>query len=178
MFYIGQITGIRKVNQAVDIATKSSCRYKCSSKPGSKPRSAQKGKTTAREWGVRRCSREIAKVLLANGANIQMKDLEGNTALIKASYNEHFKIAKLLIDNGAVVNYKNNFQESPLNWAELNGDLQMVRLLLNNGADPYAKNVCGSTALMNLCLHYPYLEIAKLLVDHEEIHREKPSSKW
>lgn len=49
------------------------------------------------------------KKALANGANINYQDINGNTALIYASANGHTNIVKYLVDNNANINHKNKY---------------------------------------------------------------------
>jgi ankyrin repeat protein len=56
---------------------------------------------------------EIAKLLLENKANVNIKDSYGNTPLWRASHMNP-KIIKLLLDYGADYNIKNNYDVSLL----------------------------------------------------------------
>lgn len=77
------------------------------------------------------------KQALDAGAFIDARDSAGNTALMKAVSNGHFRIVKLLIERGA------NTNTSVDGWTILmeaarKGNLEIFELLLNNGADSNA----------------------------------------
>jgi len=92
---------------------------------------------------------EKVKQLLEEGADVNVKDEKGRTALMFASWYGHKKVVKQLLEKGADVNareYKDG--ETALMWAAAKGDKKVVKLLLESGADVNAKNKGGWTALM------------------------------
>ncbi|VDN03065.1 unnamed protein product [Thelazia callipaeda] len=90
---------------------------------------------------------EVARFLLENGAEVNLKDKGGLIPLHNASSFGHLEIAGLLIDCGADVNHPDKWGYTPLHEAALKGRTQICSLLLNNGADITLKNNEGSTAL-------------------------------
>ena len=50
----------------------------------------------------------VAKVLIAAGADLNAKDKDGNTPLRWAALHDHGDVAKMLIDAGADINAKAN----------------------------------------------------------------------
>ena len=48
----------------------------------------------------------IAKMLVDRGADMEVKDINGNTALMYASLKGHLDIAKMLVDHGADMEVK------------------------------------------------------------------------
>jgi ankyrin repeat protein len=52
--------------------------------------------------------KEVVEFLIQKGADIEAKDNDGMTALMKASFMGRKEIVELLIQNGADVNQKNN----------------------------------------------------------------------
>ncbi len=63
--------------------------------------------------------KEIAQLLIAEGADVNVKDkFFGYTALHDAAINGHNEIAELLIAKGADVNAKNDVGETPLDGAD------------------------------------------------------------
>ena len=116
---------------------------------------------------------EIAKLLLDNGAKVDLKDEDGWNAFIFACYNGYLEIAKLLLDNGAEVNSVNNDHLTGLIYVCKHGDYKIAKLLLDNGADPTMKdvfltadpNIQGNTA-MDYAKDNEHDDIIKLLEKH------------
>jgi ankyrin repeat protein len=110
--------------------------------------------------------KEIANLLIANGANVNAKDAAGRTPLYNASWNSHWETAELLIAKGANVNAKDSMvQLTSLHFAATEGRKNIVELLLAKGADVNAANMFGGTPLMNAAWH-GHSEIAVHLVEN------------
>ncbi len=99
--------------------------------------------------------------LIKDGANIEKKDEDGYTALIKASQRGRVEIVKALIESGAKVNEKDNYDNTALMSAECT---EIVKLLLDNGAKVDEKNNNGETALKRASLR-GNVEVVKALLD-------------
>lgn len=78
---------------------------------------------------------EQAELLIAAGANINVRDDEGMTPLHLAAKNGYEDVAKIFIDKGADVNATDNQKQTPLHSAAENGQAEMCEMLLNNGAE-------------------------------------------
>jgi len=93
---------------------------------------------------------DIAKLLLENGANVNAKNDNGETALIIAAQNDHTEIVKLLLEKGAKYDpfYKTNDGFTYLMAFARCGLTNYCQELLNKGADVNAKTNSGWTALM------------------------------
>jgi len=78
----------------------------------------------------------IAQVnaLLAKGADVNVKDSHGLTALMLASQNGHSEVVKLLLAKGADINAKANNGRTALMEASQNGHSEAVKLLKAAGA--------------------------------------------
>jgi len=89
---------------------------------------------------------EIISMLIANGADVNLKNEEGISALHLACYAEN---AKLLLDAGADINQADNVGNAPLHTHAANGEEseEVVEYLILKGADKKVKNSAGSTAL-------------------------------
>ena len=110
--------------------------------------------------------KEIANLLIANGANVNAKDAAGRTPLYNASWNSHWETAELLIAKGANVNAKDSMvQLTSLHFAATEGQKNIVELLVAKGADVDAANMVGGTPLMNAAWH-GHSEIAVHLVEN------------
>lgn len=99
------------------------------------------------------------KELIKSGADVNMKDEHGYTALMLAY---RTKTAQLLIESGADVNARDNNGETALMWASAQGNVDRVKLLIKSGADVNAINkTFGDTSLM--CAST--VEITTLLIE-------------
>lgn len=74
--------------------------------------------------------KEVCKLLIAHGANVNARDREGNTALIFAALNDHREICELLIAADADVNATNKFDKTALMYAVEKGHRDVSRILL------------------------------------------------
>ena len=88
------------------------------------------------------------RALLQKGANVNVAEGDGATALHWAAYRDDLDAADLLIRAGAKVNAANDLGATPLWTACQNGSEAMVRRLLTAGANPNAKLRLGETPLM------------------------------
>ena len=59
----------------------------------------------------------MVKLLVENGADIDVKDYEGCSSLMWASLEGHLEIVKYLVKNGADINIKNEDGKTALDWA-------------------------------------------------------------
>ena len=92
----------------------------------------------------------IVERLLAAGADVDARNNDGDTALMKAIVNSHTAIVRMLLAAGADVDARNNSGGTALMKAVLSAvaPVALVRRLLAAGADVNAKNNLGDTALM------------------------------
>ncbi|MDY5918496.1 MAG: ankyrin repeat domain-containing protein [Treponema sp.] len=110
--------------------------------------------------------KDVVEYFLKKGVNVDAKDQDGNTALIKASINNQLEIVKYLIKNGADVNIKNNDAITALMVAAYSGHLDVVNLLLKNGADINTKTNADRSAL-NFAIGNGQIEIVKSLMEYD-----------
>ena len=137
---------------------------------------------------------ETVKLLLNKGANVNVKDIHGNTALTDMSYDivgmddkssftpEYFSwnynIVSLLLQNGADLNAKDNEGQTALMMLCNHNNYKsymVVSLLLQNGADVNIKNNYGMTALRQAS-EQGYTEFVALLLNNGADINEK--DKW
>lgn len=77
---------------------------------------------------------QMMNLLIDNGADVNLSNLKGNTALhYAAAFN--YAATALLINKGADLNAFNQWNENPCFWAAQNNQLEILKLLLDKGAD-------------------------------------------
>jgi ankyrin repeat protein len=97
---------------------------------------------------VLRGQQDIIKLLLANGADINAKNKDGNTPLHETQAAVDAEaIINLLLDNGADINATNNQGNTLLNLFTNGSHIRFVKLLVERGAQRDIKNSQGKTAL-------------------------------
>ena len=87
------------------------------------------------------------KELLKRGANVNVRDEDGDAPLMWATEGGQDVVIKVLLQHGAKVNAKGSFQRTPLIEAADRGFLSTVELLLKSGADVNLRDGDGKTAL-------------------------------
>ncbi|KAI2493975.1 serine/threonine kinase [Fragilaria crotonensis] len=108
--------------------------------------------------------------LLRRGANVNAKNVHGDTALIEASQSGHLEVVRALLEhNGVDVNIQTNYGSTALTWASQKGHLEVVRaLLMHNGVDVNFQNKYGMTALI-YASYYGHLEVVCALLNHDGV---------
>lgn len=86
------------------------------------------------------------RILLDEGANIEVSDDYGNTPLILAARHGHEAVVRLLLEKGANIEAKDKYGSSPLISAACMGRKAVVGTLLEMGANTEAENNHGRTA--------------------------------
>ncbi|XP_055848446.1 serine/threonine-protein phosphatase 6 regulatory ankyrin repeat subunit A-like [Episyrphus balteatus] len=89
----------------------------------------------------------IFEMLLANKANIDIKNKYGDTALHIAAKYDNTNILKTLLKNGAYVDSKNTKLVTPLHVAIEFKRLETFSILLDHGSSIDAKDIDGNTVL-------------------------------
>ncbi|KAM0351145.1 hypothetical protein ACHAPU_002929 [Fusarium lateritium] len=91
---------------------------------------------------------ELARFLIANGANIFATRDQGNTPLHVCASVGHQAVGRLLIENGANIEARTRAGYTPLQVAAHKGHEAVVRLLLENGAKIEEKDEYGRSSLV------------------------------
>ena len=78
--------------------------------------------------------KEMCELLVAHGADVNVRRRNGNTPLHLAARGGQKDILELLIDKGADMNIINNAGRSPLRIAMNQGHTEIVELLRKHGA--------------------------------------------
>ncbi len=103
--------------------------------------------------------------LVAEGADINEKDQQGETPLYIAAWNGNLQAVEILIKAGAEVNIRDIYGDTPLMAAVDQGNVRIVKELIVAGADVTIKNNDGSTPLHYAGSSYNGAEIARILIN-------------
>ncbi|RYX84436.1 ankyrin repeat domain-containing protein [bacterium] len=103
--------------------------------------------------------------LLQMGLVPNLRDGQGNSLLLLASYNGHYDLTRVLLEHGGDPQLGNDRGQIPLAGAAFKGDLPMAQLLLDYGAEINAASPDGKTPLMFAAM-FDRLEIIDLLIAH------------
>ena len=96
--------------------------------------------------------------------NINMRDNEQDTALLKASQNcDATHVVSFLLVNGANVDDRDMIDQTPLIVASQHGCKAIVELLLKAGSNIKHKNQQGETALLSAAQE-GHIEVVKVLI--------------
>ncbi|NXB60363.1 ASB10 protein, partial [Struthidea cinerea] len=111
---------------------------------------------------------EHVELLLRHGAELEVKNKEGQTPLNAACAQRHqpqdmdryYRVCRLLVESGASINAADRDQQHPLHLACKNANAQIAELLLARGANVNVMNYGGNTALHNI------LQVAAYKLEH------------
>ncbi|XP_039940232.1 ankyrin repeat and SOCS box protein 10 isoform X1 [Hirundo rustica] len=111
---------------------------------------------------------EHVQLLLHHGAELEVKNKEGQTPLNAACAQRHqpqdmdryYRVCQLLVESGASVNTADRDRQHPLHLACKNANAQIAELLLARGANVNVMNYGGNTALHNI------LQVAAYKLEH------------
>jgi len=89
----------------------------------------------------------LVKLLIDNGADIEVTDSFGNTVLHYAIEKESMELIELFISLGCNINYSaRHDKDTPLHYAYFQKNKKIIDYLLEHGADREALNIYGKTA--------------------------------
>lgn len=109
-------------------------------------------------------SERLINLLLNNGADPNISNLNGYTALMYSSgYTS--KITKILLEHEADPNIRNENGISPLTRALCSNDFKVSKLLLEHGADPNLQDNYGNSPLIQLLESIIYPATVYKIVD-------------
>lgn len=87
----------------------------------------------------------IAEIFIKSNANLNYKDVYGNSALHYCAKVNNIVVARMLLEYKADVNIQNLSKETPLHFAARYNHLEIVKLLLEYKANPQILNESGKT---------------------------------
>lgn len=106
-----------------------------------------------------------AELLIEQGAEIDLQNLQGNTPVSYAIIRNQMDIATLLIRKGANLELRNNNGGTPLLFAITKNQIKKAKLLMDNGANVNTSIENGST-LIAIAMIKKHTQIAKLLIHY------------
>ncbi|KAJ6252988.1 ankyrin repeat-containing protein [Anaeramoeba flamelloides] len=128
---------------------------------------------------------ELVYYLISLGADLEIKDTKGNTALNQLLLNPNVDLLVLnyFLEQGADANTQNNEKNTPLHHACLidDPDFDIIHFLVCHGSNPKLKDINGNTALeliiMNKRLNFPIIQfLVEKVTDLEKRKDYTPSS--
>lgn len=118
---------------------------------------------------VRKSYKDMVELLLANKADVNAKETDGETPLHAASRGNK-DVVELLLAHNADINAKDSGGNTPLHMTAKEDHKEVAELLLGHGADVNAKDNDGETPL-HLAAMYGHEEVAEvLLANHADIN--------
>ena len=117
-------------------------------KRGADPDAAAEGGMTALMYAAEKGDTLLLKILVLNGANIELSRVEETTPLMVAVLNQQFGAAHILLKKGANPNHRDRYGGSSLIYAAGLNDYSMADLLLFFGASDSLKDKAGNDAMM------------------------------
>jgi len=102
---------------------------------------------TALCWAAMGGHLEVVQLLLARGANAEIKDGSSMTPLLLATRNRHLAVVHRLLAGGAGIESRDSNGQTSLSWAVSLGCLDLAHLLLARGANVEATDDKDRTPL-------------------------------
>ena len=102
---------------------------------------------------------------LEMGLAANLRDNNGNSLLMLASYNGHEEMTKLLLQYGADPELANLRHQTPLAGVAFKGYTKIARILVEHGANVNAVTPDGKTPLMFAAM-FNQTEVLQLLLDN------------
>jgi ankyrin repeat protein len=112
---------------------------------------------------VAKRNKAIAKKLIAAGADVNLRDENGRTALLLAFEFENYEIANLLLEKNADVNVSNANRQTPLHFATWQENLALVKKLVGQKANVNSRDEKNSTPLIYAAMR-SRLDISEVLI--------------
>jgi hypothetical protein len=121
--------------------------------------------------------KDVAELLLANGADVEAKAYGGWTPLLQAVFGGHRDLVELMVAHKADVNYKEDAGRSPLHVAAENDYTAIAALLLAHKAEVNVKNKDGMMPLHVAVARGDKDMVELLLAANADIHAKDNSGR-
>ena len=118
---------------------------------------------------TQRGDREAALKLLQQGADINVRDAQGRTPVMVATYQHNTDMVRTLLQAGADVNIRDNNKENPLLHAGAQGWLDILKLAIEAHADTRLTNRFGGISIIPAS-ERGHVEIVRELLTHTDIN--------
>ncbi|MDF2814876.1 MAG: ankyrin [Paenibacillus sp.] len=106
---------------------------------------------------------------IAEGADINVQDAQGRTAIMAATYGNKLEVVRVLLAAGADLNVQDNRLDNPLLFAGAAGLPAIIKLLVEAGADTSITNRYGGTALIPAC-ERGHVEAVRILLTYSDVN--------
>ena len=103
---------------------------------------------------------ELVAELLTLGADVQLRNMDGNNALWLACVSHQGAVVRQLAEAGIFLDNRNDMGATALMYTASAGKADMVELLLALGADPQVRNYDDARAV-DLCATLPCLKLLR-----------------
>lgn len=124
--------------------------------------------STALIWAAFGGHYEVAKSLIFQGANVDIRDNTGASALIWAAERGNKEVALMLIERGCNLDFQDSNGKTALIWSAIYGDEDIARSLMEHGANTQLRSEVNKSALI-YAKRYANIEIAQALVKFDEV---------
>lgn len=132
---------------------------------GADPNAIAEGGMSALMFAVESNDLILVKMLVLNGAGLDLSDAEGTTPLLIAVLNGHFDVAHFLLEKGADPNHRDSYQGSALLYAAATNDYEIADLLLYFGASDSISDRDGNMAVMT-AVYFGHMETTDVLLQN------------
>ncbi len=135
-------------------------------KRGANPNARAEGGMTALMFAAESNDSISLKLLVLNGADLELSPVEETTPLIVAALNQQFEAARFLLEKGANPDHLDEYGGSALLYASALNDFRIADLLLFYGASDTIRDPDGNNALMT-AVFFGNLETADVLLQNQ-----------
>jgi len=137
---------------------------------------------TAIHWNSVWCRKNVVKVMLKHGVDVNKRTRRGLTPLhlsMRLSYGDRSReFINYLIDNGAGLNNQDKYGWTPLHEAIVEGNKLGVAALVLRGADVNTKNNKGDGSL-HVAVLTASIDVIEILVNHDKLNiNSKNNNGW